>query len=451
MTDSIDSRQILRPAQLNALARDLLESGLGQIWLEAEISNFARPASGHMYFTLKDDRAQVRCAFFRQKASSLRFNPKDGQQVLVRGRISLYEPRGDYQLIVEQMEESGEGALRRAFEALKQKLQLEGLFDSARKKTVPMPVKRLGILTSPSGAALQDVISVIARRWPLQQFEVIAIPVQGKEAAPQILSALQGAIDSDRYDALLITRGGGSLEDLWPFNDEMLARKIAQSAIPIISAVGHEVDFTLCDFAADLRAPTPSAAAELLVPDQAAMRKRLQHAADFLHTHIQRSLRERQQTLDRAYMSLSNQHPERRLQLIARELQSKRQRCQLSLERVLSARQIAFSQNKGRLTAQYPGNLLALYKSRMAQLSQRLPQLIEHKLQNSRQQMLNWVRALESLSPLATVARGYSILRDPDGQLIRSIRQAPVQTVLSAQLKDGELDLRVVASRSTDE
>ena len=243
-------RQVLRPSQLNALARDLLEGSFPQVWVEGEISNFSRPASGHAYFTLKDARAQVRCALFRSNAARLRFAPRDGMLVLARGRLTLYEARGDYQLVLEHLEEAGEGALRRAFEELKARLAAEGLFDTDRKRPLPAYTRRLAVITSPRGAAVRDVLSVLGRRFPLLEVEVLPVPVQGDGAAAQILDMLQRAGRSGRYDLILLTRGGGSLEDLWAFNDEALARAIVASPVPVVAAIGHEVDVSLADFAA---------------------------------------------------------------------------------------------------------------------------------------------------------------------------------------------------------
>src|SRR6478752_8866993 len=268
-------RRVITPVQLNTLARELLEGAFAQVWVEGEISNFARPASGHVYFTLKDEHAQVRCAMFRAQASRLRFQPRNGMKVLVRGRLTLYEARGEYQLVLEHMEEGGEGALRRAFEELKARLAAEGLFDQARKRPLPRFARHLAVITSARGAAVRDVLTVLSRRWPLLSVDVLPVAVQGATAAAEIRTMLERASASGRYDVILVTRGGGSLEDLWSFNDEALARAIVASLVPVVSAVGHEIDFSLSDFAADLRAATPSAAAELLVPDQAELRTRL--------------------------------------------------------------------------------------------------------------------------------------------------------------------------------
>jgi exodeoxyribonuclease VII large subunit len=270
-----DARQILSPSQLNTLARDLLEGAFPLVWVEGELGNLSRPGSGHLYFTLKDARAQVRCALFKPKSQWLNFVPREGLRVLARGRLTLYEARGDYQLILDSLEEAGEGALRRAFEELKQKLTLEGLFETERKRPLPAFVRRLAVLTSPSGAAVRDVLSVLARRFPLLHVDVLPVPVQGEGAPAQIVTMLQRAYRSGRYDTILLARGGGSLEDLWAFNDERLVRAIAQSPVPVVSAIGHETDFSLSDFVADVRAPTPSVAAELLVPSAQDLRARL--------------------------------------------------------------------------------------------------------------------------------------------------------------------------------
>src|SRR5690606_31102864 len=267
--------EILSPSQLNTLARSLLEDAFPLVFVEGELGNVSRPASGHLYFTLKDARAQVRCALFKPKSQWLGFQPREGMKVLARGRLTLYEARGDYQLILDSMEEAGEGALRRAYEELKARLEAEGLFDPARKRPLPAYVRRLAVITSPSGAAVRDVLSVLARRFPLVEVEILPVLVQGATAAAQITAMLGKAAASGRYDAILLARGGGSLEDLWALNDEARARVIAAADVSIFSAIGHETDFSLSDFAADLRAPTPSAAAELLVPHAEDLSRRL--------------------------------------------------------------------------------------------------------------------------------------------------------------------------------
>ena len=270
-----DPNHVLTPSQLNTLARDMLEGAFPLVWIEAELGNVARPASGHLYLTLKDARAQVRAAMFKPKSSWLKFVPREGMRVLARGRLTLYEARGEYQMVLDHMEEAGEGALRRAFEELKAKLAAEGLFDADRKRPLPAFATRIGVITSPTGAAVRDVLSVLGRRFALVQADVLPVQVQGASAAAQITRMLERAATSGRYDVLVLARGGGSLEDLWAFNDEALARAIAACPVPVVSAVGHETDFSLADFAADLRAPTPSVAAELLVPARDDIERRL--------------------------------------------------------------------------------------------------------------------------------------------------------------------------------
>ena len=313
-----DASEVLTPSQLNTLARDLLEGAFPLIWVEGELGNLSRPSSGHLYFTLKDSRAQVRCAMFKPKSTWLRFLPRDGMQVLARGRLTLYEARGEYQLVLDHMEEAGEGALRRAYEELRTRLAAEGLFDTERKRPLPRFVRRIGVITSPSGAAVRDVLSVLARRFPLVEADVLPVPVQGSGAAAQIVETLRDAIASERYDVLVLARGGGSLEDLWAFNDEHLARAIAASPVPIVSAVGHETDFSLSDFAADVRAPTPSVAAELMVPHRDDLLHRLRILeARLLNLQGQR-LRQAMQRTDRAQLRLNAWKPRARLELLRR-------------------------------------------------------------------------------------------------------------------------------------
>jgi len=263
------NRDIYSVSRLNREVRVLLERGFASLWLEAEISNLAKPSSGHWYFSLKDATAQVRCCMFRQRNMMCAFAPRDGQKVLVRARIGLYEPRGEYQLVVDHMEDSGQGALKRQFEELSAKLAAEGLFAPERKRALPMIPKRIGVITSPSGAAIRDILHVLARRFAAVPVLIYPVAVQGAAAAAEIAAAVRLAGRRAECDVLILARGGGSLEDLWAFNDEALARAIVASPIPIISGIGHEIDFTIADFAADVRAPTPSAAAEIAVPDGA--------------------------------------------------------------------------------------------------------------------------------------------------------------------------------------
>jgi exodeoxyribonuclease VII large subunit len=392
-------RRVLTPTQLNTLARELLEGAFAQVWIEGEISNFARPASGHLYFTLKDENAQVRCAMFRMKAGSLRFAPRNGLKVLVRGRLTLYEARGEFQLVLEHMEEAGEGALRRAFEELKARLAAEGLFEAARKRPLPRFARHLAVVTSARGAAVRDVLSVLARRWPLLSVDVLPVAVQGAGAAAEIRAMLESAAASGRYDVILVTRGGGSLEDLWSFNDEALARAIVAASVPVVSAVGHEIDFSLADFAADLRAPTPSAAAELLVPEAREMGTLLLRLRGRLDAAMQRRFRALAQRNDVAGLRLESLRP------------------QMRLERA---------------------------RHRLALLGQRLETGMRRRLELRGQRVELLARTLASVSPLATLARGYSVLREHEGgRILRRAADARPGQLLDAQLGEGRLRLRV--------
>jgi len=295
--DDTTPRHILTPSSLNRLVRDLLGDALPQVWIEGELSNVAKPASGHLYFTLKDAGAQVRAAMFKPKSSWLRFKPADGMHVLVRARVGLYEPRGEYQLVVEHMEDAGLGALKRQFEELSAKLSLEGLFAADRKRSLPRLPKRIGIITSPTGAAVRDILHVLARRFPAAAVLIYPVPVQGAQAAGGIVAALTLAGRRAECDVLILARGGGSLEDLWAFNDERLARAIVASPIPVITGIGHEIDFTIADFAADVRAPTPSAAAELVVPDAEEWLNALSRFAARLQRSLRQQLEEHRERL----------------------------------------------------------------------------------------------------------------------------------------------------------
>jgi exodeoxyribonuclease VII large subunit len=438
-----DNRDILTPSQLNTLARDLLEGAFPAIWVEGELGGVARPASGHLYFSLKDERAQVRCAMFRPKSSWLKFQPRDGLRVLARGRLTLYEARGDYQLVLDHMEEAGEGALRRALEELKAKLAAEGLFDPARKRPLPAFPRRIGLLTSPSGAVVRDVLSVLARRLPLAEIEVLPVPVQGTTAAAQIRGMLARAIQSERYDVLLIARGGGSLEDLWAFNDEQLARAIAASPIPVVSAIGHETDFSLSDFAADLRAPTPSVAAELLVPDRTDLRTRLSGFSRALASSHDNRQRQALQRADRAWLRLQALHPQARFALLRRREAELKQRLDANLLRSLEQRIARLRHAGAVLRGSRPERRLEQLRERLVALRGRPLSAVARQLQHDTLRLRGLARSLETVSPLATVARGYAILRREDGRIVRGTADAPVGSALDATVADGRLKLRV--------
>jgi exodeoxyribonuclease VII large subunit len=459
---------VLTPTQLNTLARNLLEDSFPAVWVEGELGNVTRPSSGHLYFTLKDAGAQVRAAMFKMRASTLRFAPREGLRVLLRGKLTLYAPRGDYQLVVEHMEQAGEGALRQAFEQLRARLQAEGLFDPAHKKPLPLHPTRLAVITSPTGAAVRDVLSVLSRRYPLLQVDLLPSLVQGDTAAPQITRLLRSADASQRYSAILLTRGGGSLEDLWAFNDEALTRAVAACSTPVISAIGHETDFSLTDFAADLRAPTPSAAAELLVPDQADLRARLRQFGRGLWQAQRRSMEQASQRSDQAWLRLQRHSPQQHLRLLGQRQATLHSRLQAQWQHQQHLRQRRLDQLQARLQWLHPARRLDALAQRQQLLGQRLQRAIQARLENEQQhlaplqlrlagqhprqrldrasaQLASLARSLHLASPLATVSRGYALATDSNGQLLRSVHQVlPGQTV-QLQLADGHLQAEVTA------
>jgi len=404
----------------------------------------ARPASGHVYFTLKDSGAQVRCAMFKMKATSLRFRPVDGMQVLVRAKVGLYEPRGEFQLVAETMEPAGEGALQREFEQLKARLDAEGLFAQARKRPLPRYARRIGVITSATGAAVRDVLSVLARRWPLVDIEVLPVPVQGREAPAAIVSMLRKASTSRRYDVLLLTRGGGSLEDLWAFNDEQVARAIHASAVPVVSAVGHEIDFSIADFVADLRAPTPSAAAELLVPDAVAISRHLHQLQQRLLTLQQRRLQGHSQRVDHLLARLQAQRPQARLARDHERLLHLQRRLTSVLREQNQRRHTRLDRLHARLLALHPRTRLPLLSRRLAEQDLRLRRAIAHTLQRQQTALRHAGHALHSVSPLATLERGYAILFDDAGHVVRSAEDVAIDDTLKARLAKGELNLKVL-------
>ena len=438
-------RDVLTPSQLAAFTRDLLEGSFPLVWVEGEIGNLSRPASGHLYLTLKDARAQLRCAMFKPKSQRLNFRPVDGMQVLVRGRLTLYDARGDLQLVLDHMEQSGEGALRRAYEELKARLAAEGLFDAQHKRALPRHLRRLGVITSPGGAAIRDVLSVLARRFPLLDVDVLPVPVQGAMSAMAIVAMLRAAGASGRYDALLLTRGGGSLEDLWSFNDEALVRAIVAAPLPVVSAIGHEIDFTLADFAADLRAPTPSAAAELLVPDRLELAAALRAHWQRLDAGLRRRHDARAQRVDNAWLRLHALRPHARLQRGATRLADLRHRLAMQLRSPLERREDRLLELAARLRLRHPQAALRqrLVDAKASALNLRRGCI--DSLEQRRLRLSGLARALNAVSPLATLERGYAILLDPaNGRVIRATAEVSAGQRVDARLVDGTLPLRVL-------
>jgi exodeoxyribonuclease VII large subunit len=433
-------REVLSVSQLNNRARLLLEDVFSSIWVEGEISNLAKPASGHIYFTLKDSQAQVRCALFRQNAARVRQALRDGLAVKVRGKVSLFEGRGDYQLILDSVEPAGDGALRLAFEALKEKLGAEGLFASERKVALPAHPRRIGIVSSPTGAVIRDIISVFRRRAPQIALTLIPTAVQGREASGQIIRALQLA-DRQGFDALILARGGGSLEDLWCFNEEAVARAVAACVTPIVSAVGHETDVSICDFVADVRAPTPSAAAELLAPDASELVQRLHSLQRRLIMRMHNRLERERLRLDG--LSRRLRHPGERLRQHAQRLDDLEMRLARAFERQLNNRRERLARLQTRLAGQHPERTLQLLRQRLGSLAERLPRAMREGLKQRRLQLQSQMQTLHAVSPLATLGRGYSILLDERGRAVRRAADTHTGQRLKARLGEGELDVRV--------
>ncbi len=398
MTDNFNTRTVHSVSELNQMIRLLLEDAFPPIWVEGEISNFSCPSSGHWYFTLKDSNAQVKCAMFQGKNRTLGFQPKNGSHIVIRAKIGLYEPRGEYQLIADYLEEAGDGALRRAFEILKTKLVNEGLFAVERKKILPLLPKTIGVVTSPTGAAIRDILTVLKRRFPGIAIIIYPTAVQGNQAGKQIAQAVSLANQRKECEVLILARGGGSLEDLWAFNEEVVARAIYASEIPTISAVGHEIDFTIADFVADVRAPTPSAAAELVSPDRVEWLARLSKLQQMLLQKTRIYLQHHQQLLNSVIKRL--RHPGQRIQDHCQQLDT---------------------------------------------LEQRLQRALQNNLQMCKHKLANLIRALDAISPLATLARGYAILTlDETNQIAYSASQAKAGDRVTAQLGEGKLFCEVM-------
>lgn len=430
------SRQPLSVTLLNEQVRDLLEHSFPNLWVEGEISNLSQPSSGHMYFTLKDAGAQIRAAMFRGNNRFLAFAPRNGQQVVVKARLSLYAPRGDYQLIVEHMEEAGLGALRRAFDLLRLKLQQEGLFDHERKRSLPDTVRHLAVITSPTGAAIRDILSVLGRRFPGLPVTIIPVPVQGTEAAPAITRAITLANRETDFDVILLARGGGSLEDLWAFNEEVVARAIAGSRLPVISGIGHETDFTIADFVADVRAPTPSAAAELVSPDREELVDTLEGFEILLARAWRNGMARRQQQV--THLRARLRHPGQRLRDLAQRLDDLELRLKRARQQQSQRQRQLLEQLVTRLKSRHPGRQLPALQSRLATLRQQLQRAMQHELQGRQQLLRHAAERAQLASPLAILARGYAIVEGKDGVILSSSQVQPGATV-TARLSEGSI------------
>ena len=431
-------------SQLNQSVRLMLENQLGAVWLTGEISNFSQPVSGHWYLSLKDENAQVRCAMFRRKNLRVSFRPTNGMQVLVRANVSLYEPRGDYQLIIESMHLAGEGLLMQQFEALKLKLAAEGLFAQHLKKNLPHFSKAVGIITSKTGAALQDILHILQRRDPSLKIIIYPTAVQGKDAATDIAQMIELANQRQEVDVLIVGRGGGSLEDLWCFNEEMVARAIFHSHLPVISAVGHETDVTIADFVADVRAPTPSAAAELVSRNQTELLQQLQYRRQRLEIALDRLFAEKQQKLKHLSLRLHNQHPQAQLHIQQQLITQLSHRLQQTLRHHWQKT----AENLTALSMRLYKNPLPLrlqqYEQQLAQLKVRLNSHMNLTLSLQQKQLAHLCGKLDSLSPLKVLARGYSITQNQQNFTIRSIKDVNVGEHIKTRLTDGNIISQVI-------
>jgi exodeoxyribonuclease VII large subunit len=440
------SRHVVTVTQLNRQARQLLETHMNLLWVEGELSNFARPSSGHWYFTLKDSGAQVRCAMFRNRNQQLKAPPRQGQQVLVRARVSLYEGRGDYQLIVEHMEDAGHGALQQAYEQLKQQLHNEGLFDPSLKQPLPSIPKHLGVITSPGGAAIRDVLHVLERRFPSLPVTIFPVAVQGEQAGAEIVTALERAnrLSADGLldcDLLLVTRGGGSLEDLWAFNEEQVARAIYASRLPVISAVGHEIDTTISDYVADVRAPTPSAAAEICTPDSQDMELQFAGYESLLTDTLSLKLERFRHRLTASRARL--QHPGQRLQAQAQRLDNLELRLTEQVRKPILAAQHRQQKLQLRLNNLNPRRPIEQRQQQLNQLQQRLEKAAVLKIEKQRQRLSHAAGLLDGVSPLNTLKRGYSITSDEKGSVITQIAQLKPKQSIQIRVSDGTVDATV--------
>lgn len=440
---SMQSPAIFTVSRLNQTVRLLLEREVGQVWISGEISNFTQPASGHWYFTLKDDTAQVRCAMFRNSNRRVTFRPQHGQQILVRASITLYEPRGEYQIIVESMQPAGEGLLQQKYEQLKAKLAAEGLFDQQSKQPLPSPAHCVGVITSKTGAALHDILHVLKRRDPSLPVVIYPTAVQGEDAPGQIVRAIELANSRQECDVLIVGRGGGSLEDLWSFNDERVARAIFASQIPIVSAVGHETDVTIADFVADLRAPTPSAAAEMVSRNQLELLRQLQSGQQRLEMAMDYFLANRTRRFTQLEHRLQQQHPQLRLARQQTVLERLHQRMTYAMDNQLkrsSQRQQRMTQ---RLNQHSPQPRIHRAQNRVQQLEYRLAQMMSARLSATRERFGNTVTHLEAVSPLSTLARGYSVTTATDGNVLKQTKQVKAGDMLTTRLADGWVESEV--------
>lgn len=440
-----EDRTPLSISQLNNMVKELLENNLPPLWIEGEISNFAKPASGHMYFSLKDSNCQVRSVMFRNRNMLLGFKPENGSQVLAKVRIGFYEARGEFQLIIDRLEEAGDGQLQQQFERLKKKLAAEGLFDSDIKLDPPELPQRIGIITSPTGAAIRDVLSVLERRFPAIPVTIYPVPVQGDHAAPQIAEMINKADKHGQCDVLLLVRGGGSLEDLWAFNEEIVSRAIYACHIPIVSGVGHEIDISIADFSADVRAATPSAAAELVAPDQFSYLQSYDYYTERLQQLISERLTQQQQKLNWLHARLQQQHPQNQLAQLEHRRLELTKRLFTHWKNLLLVKKSGLTLNLSRLLQQSPARTASSRQQQLQQLLLRLKQGILTQQKQRQQRLAVNARTLNALSPLQTLSRGYAIVQiESSTKNITSSAQIKPDDILKTRLQTGSVRSKVI-------
>ena len=433
--------EIYSVSQLNREVKSILEGSFPMLWVEGEISNLAKPASGHFYFSLKDSKAQVRCAMFRGRNNLLKFKPENGMQVMIYARAGLFEGRGEFQLIADRMELAGEGALQLAYEQLKKKLDQEGLFDPDIKKDLPAFPKTVGVVTSPTGAAIKDILSVLKRRFPALNVIVYPTPVQGDTASHSIARMIMLADERKECDVLIVSRGGGSLEDLWSFNEEVVARAIHDCDIPVVVGVGHEIDFTISDFVADVRAPTPSAAAELISPDQDEMKQTLENYQGWMEDQITSQISHLKQTV--AWQEKQLIHPGRRLEELSQRLDDLGVRMNAAARTGIDQRRVDLSLLMVDLKQHNPEKIIAMNIERCQQYDVRMKSAMQRQIEKLTAKLGEAGRTLNTVSPLATLDRGYSILQTESENIVRSSRDVKVGDRLTAKLGLGSLKCTV--------
>jgi exodeoxyribonuclease VII large subunit len=443
------TRDIYTVTRLNREAKAVLEGSFPPIWVQGEISNLARPSSGHLYFSLKDKYSQVRCAMFKGRNQILKFNPENGVEVFAQASISLYEGRGEFQLIINQLEPAGVGALQLAFEQLKERLAQEGLFDPQHKRPLPVFPQQIGVITSSTGAAVRDILHVLKRRYPSADVIIYPVPVQGDGSAALIAAALEKANQRDECEVIILARGGGSLEDLWSFNEEKVARAIFNSRLPVITGIGHETDFTIADFVADQRAPTPSAAAELVSPDRNKLFEQAQARQGWLVNSMMRRLDRYRQTLAWCEKQLPN--PVRRLQTISQRVDEMGLRSQRAINSRIELEVVRVSRLRAEIARFNPVQRLAHYHAKCMHLHEQLRNRIGYTLREAANRLGRSTHALQTVSPLSTLDRGYAIVSAPaSGHIVKDINTVRPGDVVSTQLANGSFESQVTGVKKND-